>query len=332
MMEMSWKLDNVEDNFLEDLLLDICQPPFHPNLIINSGVTSQPAAVSVPTQQCTDKSLQEALIHIHHAQSCGDSNAKPPRPCRVSRRCLETVQLLQHISHCPNRTTWCSTTPDCVRTHMLMEHFLACSTMTCSLCLPLNQTIQRKRSRLGVIIVNRRKTPNNKQAATSAPVDASLTKAPIQEEVSLMPPLIHVDNAPANAKHVLYQPQEQAAASAFSSPTLAVSSAVHYYPHQQIQAAYHHHRFMQPSVENKQESNTFPHYAYMMGTDGLATMSTPVFHPPPLAVPQLLTSIPCPLQVPVYPVPPSSSTQPCSIGLSTNNTNMYLPHGYYQTI
>ena len=172
----SYGESSMDDSFESDLL-EFCHQFYDGNSYQVAPTFNTTPAVDTPVQVANssststraneshiDKSLQDSqqrLIFLYHALNCEESNANPPRPCRISRKCQETVQLLRHVSNCLDPVN-CSKS-DCAYTHNLMEHFSSCTTPTCLLCSPLNETIRRKKSRLSSTI-------NRRVQATSSPL------------------------------------------------------------------------------------------------------------------------------------------------------------------
>ena len=124
---------------------------FNPNIIPQQAHPQYPPVQQAqPQWELTDSNLadfQQRLVHLHHAQSCEDSNANPPRVCRVSRKCHELVALLIHVQTCQNAAN--CIVPDCGVTYCIMEHNRTCTTACCLLCSPVNETKKRKQLRQG---------------------------------------------------------------------------------------------------------------------------------------------------------------------------------------
>ena len=109
-----------------------------------------PSADNATVNDESLKNLQQRLIHLYHAKNCEDSNAFPPRPCRISRQCLDNLYALRHMLTCVDANK-CNF-PECSLTFCLTEHNRTCSIPTCSLCEPLNETKKRKRSRQSLTV------------------------------------------------------------------------------------------------------------------------------------------------------------------------------------
>ncbi len=122
---------------------------------------------------------QQRLIYCYHALRCEDSNSQPPRPCRVSPKCQDIVKLLQHVTTCTDRSASCWW-PECGSTFHLMEHNRMCVgtyASACMLCQPLNETMNRKRSRLSVIVNKRSPRVQTSQSLQSRSSELSTALA-----------------------------------------------------------------------------------------------------------------------------------------------------------
>lgn len=101
------------------------------------------------------KDFQSRLVLLYHASNCPHSNATPAVPCRATPCCYDMLLLLKHVNNCD--VSDCIV-PHCVSTRYLLGHYRSCESANCVICKPLNDSIQRKRTRTrDVVIVRRRK-------------------------------------------------------------------------------------------------------------------------------------------------------------------------------
>jgi hypothetical protein len=144
--------------------------------------------------------IQQRLVHLYHATHCEDSNGTPPRPCRVSRKCAEVVQLLRHTNECTKSD--CEVL-DCTQTKLLVEHQKSCNNLTCQVCSSVNETKKRKQQRQGVIFCVPRSSSRNSispVSSHSAPPTPPPLPLPLPPHPSPMPIQTHTDESIAEIK------------------------------------------------------------------------------------------------------------------------------------
>ena len=183
--------------FFDDFPVEACPIAFDsfPSTELFSHSTVPVMTSSLSSKLCEELGLslqdaQQRLIYCYHALHCEDSNSQPPRPCRVSPKCQDIVKLLQHVTTCTDRSASCWW-PECGSTFHLMEHNRMCvdtsGTSPCVLCQPLNETKNRKRSRLSVI-VNKRHVPRTPSGSSAHQSPSPPMIAPAARPITAIPP------------------------------------------------------------------------------------------------------------------------------------------------
>lgn len=79
---------------------------------------------------------QHRLLHLRHAIKCPYEKTK----CPISPHCWKLKLLWKHLLVCKEQ--YCST-PLCVSSRFLLDHYRKCPKNTCVVCLPVRETYKR---------------------------------------------------------------------------------------------------------------------------------------------------------------------------------------------